>query len=65
MDAIFHNYKQLLKITKKDTKLDKSILKEELESIPENKPEDKILFYGYSKKWPGFIYPLHNEDRLL
>ena len=65
MDAIFHNYKQLLKITKKDTKLDKNILKEKLESILENKPEDKILFYGYSKKWPGFIYSLHNEDRLL
>jgi hypothetical protein len=30
MGAIFHNYKQLLQITKEDSAIDKDILKEEL-----------------------------------
>jgi hypothetical protein len=40
-------------------------LKEELTSLLENKPEGKILFYRFSKKWQGFIYALHKEDRLI
>ncbi len=31
----------------------------------ESKPEGKILFYRYHKKWYGFIYSLHKEDRLI
>jgi len=50
MGAIFHNYKQILQITKEDTKLDESILKDELTSLLFNKPEGKILFYRFSKK---------------
>ena len=66
MGAIFHDYKQLLQITKEDTaKLDESNLKEELISLLENKPEGKILFYRFSKKWHGFFAFLHKEDRLL
>jgi hypothetical protein len=66
MGAIFHDYKQLLQITKEDTaKLDESTLKEELISLLENKPEGKILFYRFSKKWHGFFAFLHKEDRLL
>jgi hypothetical protein len=40
-------------------------LEYELASLLENKPEGKILFYRYSKKWHGFIYALHKEDRLI
>ena len=40
-------------------------LEYELISLLENKPEGKILFYRYSKKWHGFIYALHKEDRLI
>ena len=66
MGAIFHDYKQLLQITIEDTaKLDESTLKEELISLLENKPEGKILFYRFSKKWYGFFTVLHKEDRLL
>ena len=51
MVAIIHTYKHLLKITKEDTTIvDESILKDELASLLENKPEDKILFYRYSTK---------------
>jgi hypothetical protein len=49
MGAIFHNYKKILQIAK-----DEDSLKEELVSLLETKPEDKILFYGYSKKWHAF-----------
>ena len=66
MGAIFHNYKQILKLTKdEDTTIDEDSLKEELVSLLETKSEAKILFYRYSKKWHGFIYALHKEDRLI
>jgi hypothetical protein len=50
MGAVFHNYKQLLQITKEDTVIDEDHLKEELISLLETKPEGKTLFYRYSKK---------------
>jgi hypothetical protein len=51
MGAIFHNYKQLLQITKdEDITIDEDSLKEELVSLLENKPEGEILFYRYSKR---------------
>jgi hypothetical protein len=53
--AVFHNYKQLLHITKEDTDLDEDSLKEQLILLLENKPEGKILFYRFSKKWHGFL----------
>jgi hypothetical protein len=31
----------------------------------ETKTEGKILFYRYSKKWHGFLYSIHKEDRLI
>jgi hypothetical protein len=65
MGAIFHNYKQLLQITKKDNIIDERTLEYELTSLLENKSEGKILFYRYSKKWHGFIYALHKEERLI
>jgi hypothetical protein len=65
MGAIFHNYKQLLQITKEDANIDEEHLKEELVSLLENKPEGKILFYRFSKKWHGFLYSVHKEDRLI
>src|SRR5438309_7955374 len=55
MGAIFHNYKQLLQITaKEDTVIDERTLEYELTSLIETKPEGKILFYRFSKKWHGF-----------
>ena len=54
-----------LKITKKDTAIDERTLKDELTSLLENKPEGKIMFYRYSKKWYRFLYSLHKEDRLI
>ena len=66
MGAIFHNYKQILQITKDEViTTDEDSLKEELVSLLENKPEGKILFYRYSKKWYGFLYALHKKDRLI
>jgi hypothetical protein len=50
MGATFHNYRQLLQITKDDTTIDENSLKEELVSLLENKPEGKLLFYRFSKK---------------
>ena len=44
MDAIFHNYKQLLQITKEDNVIDESTLEYELTSLLETKFEGKILF---------------------
>src|SRR3954454_21962978 len=61
--AIFHNYKQLLQITKEDANIDEEHLKEELKLLLENKPEGKILFYRFSKKWYGLVYSIHKEDR--
>ena len=49
MGAIFHNYKQILQITK-DDKINEDYLKEELVSLLDSKSEGKILFYRYSKK---------------
>jgi hypothetical protein len=50
MGVIFHNYKQILQIIKEDIAIDENLLKEELVSLLENKPEGKILFYRFSKK---------------
>jgi hypothetical protein len=65
MGAIFHNYKQLLQITKEDTNIDEEHLKEEITSLLESKPEGKILFYRYSKRWYGFFTIPHKEDLLV
>ena len=65
MGAVFHNYKQLLKITKEDTAIDEDSIKDDLILLLENKPEGKILFYRFSKKWHGFLYSLHKGDRLI
>ena len=65
MGAVFHHYKQLLQFNKEDIAIDEDTLKKELESLFETKPEGKILFYRFSKKWHGFIYSLHKEDRLI
>jgi hypothetical protein len=65
MGAIFYNYKQLLQMTKENSVIDEEHLKEELVTLLETKPEGKILFYIFSKKWYGFIYSLHKEDRLI
>jgi hypothetical protein len=64
MGAIFHNYKQLLQIIKENTTLE-DYLEKELASLLENKPEGKILFYRFSKKWQGFFTILRKEDRLI
>ncbi|HEX5519849.1 MAG TPA: hypothetical protein VFX18_05365 [Candidatus Nitrosocosmicus sp.] len=65
MSAIFHHYKQLLKVTKEDYQINEESLEEELKSLLETKTEGKILFYRFSKKWHGFLYSLHKEDRLI
>jgi hypothetical protein len=65
MGVIFHNYKQLLHVDKEENKAIEGSLKKETISLINNKPEGKILFYRYSKKWHGFLYSLHNEDREL
>ena len=52
LGTIFHNYKQLLQITKEeDITIDEEYLKEDFESLLETKLEGKILFYRFSKKW--------------
>ena len=43
--AIFHNYKQLLQITREDTNIDEEHLKEELVSLLDNKPEGLSLIH--------------------
>jgi hypothetical protein len=63
--AVFHNYKQLLQITKEDTAIDEDSIKDDLILLLANKPESKILFYRFSKKWHGFLYSLHKGDRLI
>ena len=65
MGAIFHNYKQILQITKEDTTIDERTLKNELTSLLDSKSEGKILFYRFSKKWHGFFTLPHKEDRLI
>jgi hypothetical protein len=42
---------------------DEQYLEAELVSLLDTKSEGKILFYRFSKKWHGFIYSLHKEDR--
>jgi hypothetical protein len=54
MSAVFYNYKQLLQITKEDTAIDVRTLEYELTSLLKTKPEGKILFYWFSKKWHDF-----------
>ena len=55
-----------MQITKEDDiTINEESLKDDLESLLETKPEGKILFYRFSKKWNGFIYSLHKEDRLI
>jgi hypothetical protein len=63
MGSIFHNYKQLLQTSKEYDKGNENSLKEELASLINDKPDGKILFYRFSKKWHGFLYSLHKEDR--
>ncbi|MGN6628783.1 MAG: hypothetical protein ACTHKJ_02790, partial [Candidatus Nitrosocosmicus sp.] len=65
MGAVFHHYKQLLQFNKEDIAIDEDTLKKELESLLETEHERKMLFYRFSKKWHGFIYSLHKEDRLI
>ena len=65
MGAIFHNFKQLLQITKQDNAIDERTLKDDLISLLENKTEGKTLFCRFSKKWHGFLYSIHKEDRLI
>ncbi len=65
MGVIFHNYKQLLQVSKEEDKVNEDSLKKEIISLINNKPEGKILFYRISKKWHGFLYALHKEDREL
>jgi hypothetical protein len=65
MGIIFHNYKQLLQVSKEQDKVIEDSLKKEIISLINNKPEGKILFYRISKKWHGFLYALHKEDREL
>jgi hypothetical protein len=50
-----------LQLTKEDGAINEDCLEAELSSILDSKPEDKILFYRFSKKWQGFIYSLHKE----
>jgi hypothetical protein len=54
MGSIFHNYKQLLQVDKEENKAMESSLKKEIISLINNKPEGKILFYRFSKKWHVF-----------
>jgi hypothetical protein len=64
MSSIFHNYKQLLQASKEeDNIVNEDILNEGLLSLLDTKPEGKILFYRFSKKWHGLISSLHKEDR--
>jgi hypothetical protein len=65
MGSLFHNYKVLMHENKEDNTVNQDSLKEGLLSLLDTKPEGKILFYRYSKKWRGFLYALHKEDREL
>jgi hypothetical protein len=60
--CFFHNYKRLLQIIKKYATIDEDYLKEEMTSLLETKPEGKVLFYRFSKKWYGFLYSVHKDD---
>lgn len=50
MDSLFHNYKQLLQITKEDNVIDERTLEYELTSLLNTKSEGKILFFRFSKE---------------
>ena len=65
MDAIFHNYKLILQIIREDTTIDKESLRQDMPLLLNCKPEGKILFYRFSKKWYGFFTVPHKEDRLI
>jgi hypothetical protein len=54
MSVFFHNYKQLLQVSKDEDKSIEDSLKKEIISLINNKPECKILFYTFSKKWHVF-----------
>jgi hypothetical protein len=54
MGIIFHNYKQLLQVSKEEDKSIEDSLKKEIISLINNKPECKILSYRFSKKWHVF-----------
>ena len=51
MCIFFHNYKQLLQVSKEQDKDIEDSLKKDLVFLINNKPEGKILFYRFSKKW--------------
>ncbi len=53
MGPLFHNYKQLLQITKEDNVIDERTLGYELTSLLNTKSEGKILFYRFSKEMAG------------
>jgi hypothetical protein len=49
----------------KDIAIDDEYFDSELKSLLEGTLKGKKLFYRFSKKWHGFIYSLHREDRLI
>ena len=65
MGSLFHNYKVLIHENKENNTVNMDSLKEGLLSLLNTEPEGKILFYRFSKKWHGFLYALHKEDREL
>jgi hypothetical protein len=65
MDVIFHNYKLILQIIREDTTIDEESLRQDMPLLLNCKPEGKILFYRFSKKWYGFFTVPHKEDRLI
>ena len=68
MGAVFHNYKTLLKIGKKEEEeeeVSEGAITKEIRLLAENKPHGKILFDRTCKKWQGLIDSLHAEDRRL
>jgi hypothetical protein len=54
MGAVFHNYKQLLQIKKEVDEINEDSLKDEFILLLQSKPEGKILFFRFSKKWSDF-----------
>ncbi len=66
MGTLFHNYKTLLQILKKeDIQIDENSINEKLTILTENKTEGKLLFDRTCKKWHGLVDSLHKEDREL
>jgi hypothetical protein len=62
MDAIFHNYKLILQITSEGTTIDEESLRQAMLLLLNCKPEGKILFHRFSKKWHGFFTVPYKED---